>query len=205
MRVTLGSRKPFALKWVIEVLVQLTMTAWLVLEAGLLIRDRMRGKGRAARDQGTLWLNIVIITTAVVGAGLLTGAVKVVGPWEFGSTGLSAAGLLVMWAGLAVRIWAIVVLGNSFRMTVEVDTSQRVVDSGPYRWVRHPSYTGIVLLMAGLGLVYGNVPALAILLVLPAGVLIHRIFVEEAVLTEVIGRAYADYAARTKRLVPGLW
>jgi protein-S-isoprenylcysteine O-methyltransferase Ste14 len=42
-------------------------------------------------------------------------------------------------------------------------------------------------------------------LVLPAGVLIHRIFVEEAVLTEVIGRAYADYAARTKRLVPGLW
>ena len=52
---------------------------------------------------------------------------------------------------------------------------------------------------------YGNVPALAILLVLPAGVLIHRIFVEEAVLTEVIGRAYADYAARTKRLVPGLW
>jgi protein-S-isoprenylcysteine O-methyltransferase Ste14 len=52
-------------------------------------------------------------------------------------------------------------------------------------WVRHPSYTGIVLLMAG--------------------VLIHRIFVEEAVLTEVTGRAYADYAARTKRLVPGLW
>ena len=79
---------------------------------------------------------------------LKTGAVKNAGPWEFGSTGLSAAGL---------------------------------------------------------GLVYGNVPALAILLVLPAGVLIHRIFVEEAVLTEVTGRAYADYAARTKRLVPGLW
>jgi protein-S-isoprenylcysteine O-methyltransferase Ste14 len=125
---------------VIEVVVQLTMTAWLVLEAGLLIRDRVRGKGSAAQDQGTLWLNIVIITVAVAGAGLL----------------------------------------------------------------RHPS-TGIVLLMAGLGLVYGNVPALAILLVVPAGVLIHRIFVEEAVLTEMIGGAYADYAARTKRLVPGLW
>ena len=59
--------------------------------------------------------------------------------------------------------------------------------------------------MAGLSLVYGDWPALAILLVLPAGVLIHRIFVEEAVLAEVIGRAYTDYAARTKRLVPGLW
>ena len=185
--------------------VQLTMTAWLLLEAGLLIRDRIRGKGSAARDRGTLWLNIVIITAAVVAAGLVTGAVKHDGPWEFGSTGLSAAGLLVMWAGLAVRIWAILVLGNSFRTTVEVDTGQHVVDSGPYRWVRHPSYTGIVLLMIGLGLVYGNWPALAILLVLPAGVLIRRIFVEEAVLTEVIGRSYADYAPHTKRLVPGLW
>jgi protein-S-isoprenylcysteine O-methyltransferase Ste14 len=140
------------------VLVQLTMTAWPVLEAGLLIRDRIRGKGSAARDHGTLWLNMVIITAAVVAAGLLTGAVGNAGPWEFGSTGLSAVGLLVMWTGLAVRIWAIAVLGNSFRTTVEVDTSQRVVDSGPYRWVRHPSYTGIVLLLAGLGLVYGNVP-----------------------------------------------
>jgi protein-S-isoprenylcysteine O-methyltransferase Ste14 len=98
-----------------------------------------------------------------------------------------------------------VVLGRSFRVTVEVDTGQQVVDRGPYRRVRHPSYTGILILLAGLSLVYGNWPALVILLVLPAGVLIHRIFVEEAVLTEVIGRAYMDYATRTKRLVPGLW
>jgi len=184
------------------VIVQWTVTAWLALEAGLVIRDRVRGKGSFARDRGTLWLNIIIITVALSAAGTLAASLK--NPaWQFGPTGL--AGPIVMWAGLVVRIWAIVVLGRSFRMTVEVDTGQRVVDSGPYRWVRHPSYTGILLLMAGLGLVYGNWPALAILLVLPAGVLIYRIFVEEAVLTEVTGRAYADYAARTKRLVPGVW
>ena len=138
-------------------------------------------------------------------AGILTGELKNAAAWQFGSAGLIVAGLLVMWTGLAVRIWAIVVLGKSFWTTVEVDAGQKVVDSGPYRWVRHPSYTGILLLMVGLSLVYGNWPALAILLVLPVGVLIHRIFVEEAVLTEVMGRAYTDYAARTKRLVPGLW
>ena len=186
-------------------MVQLTMAAWLALEAGLVIRDRVRGKGSAARDQGTLWLNIIIIAAAVGAAGMLSGAFSNAAAWQFGSAGLAVAGLIVMWAGLVVRIWAIVVLGGSFRTTVEVDTGQKVVDSGPYRWVRHPSYTGIVLLMAGLGLVYGNWPALAVLLVLPTGVLIYRIFVEEAALTEVIGRAYTDYAARTKRLVPGLW
>ena len=62
--------------------------------------------------------------------------------WQFGSTALSVAGPIVMWTGLVVRIWAIVVLGQSFRTTVEVDTGQKVVESGPYRWVRHPSYTG---------------------------------------------------------------
>lgn len=181
---------------------QWTITAWLALEAGLIIRDRVRGKGSFARDRGTLFLNIVIITVALGAAGTLTAALKN-SAWQFGPTGL--AGPIVMWAGLAVRVWAIVVLGRSFRTTVEVDAGQQVVDRGPYRWVRHPSYTGILLLMAGLSLVYGNWPALAVLLVLPAGVLIHRIFVEEAALTEVIGRAYTDYAARTKRLVPGVW
>jgi protein-S-isoprenylcysteine O-methyltransferase Ste14 len=190
---------------VIEVGVQLTIAAWLALEAGLVIRDRVRGKGGSARDRGTFWLNIVVIAAAVGAAGWLTSVLGNSAGWKFGSAGLSVVGLLVMWAGLAVRIWAIVVLGKSFRMTVEVDTGQKVVDSGPYRWVRHPSYTGILLLMAGLSLVYGNWPALAILLVLPTAVLIHRVLVEEAVLTDVMGRAYTDYAAHTKRLVPGVW
>jgi len=197
-----GSTNQPCAEWVITVVVQWTVAAWLALEAGLIIRDRVRGKGRLARDRGTLWLNIIVITVALGVAGTLTSSVRN-SAWQFGSTGL--AGPIVMWAGLAVRVWAIAVLGRSFRTTVEVDAGQRVVDRGPYRWVRHPSYTGILLLMTGLSLVYGNWPALAVLLVLPAGVLIHRILVEEAVLTEVIGRAYTDYAARTKRLVPGVW
>jgi protein-S-isoprenylcysteine O-methyltransferase Ste14 len=189
---------------VVEVVVEMTIAAWLALETGLLIRDRVRGKGSTAQDKGTLWLNIVLLVVAVTAAGVIAGPLHASG-WHFGSKGLSAAGLVIMWTGLAVRLWAIVVLGRSFRMTVEVDADQKVVDNGPYRWVRHPSYTGILLLMVGLGLVYGNWPALAILLVLPVGVLIHRIFVEEAVLTSVMGQAYTDYSARTKRLVPGLW
>ena len=76
--------------------VQLTIAAWLALEAGLLIRDRVRGKGGSARDRGTFWLNIVIITAAVVAAGRLTGVVGNSAAWHFGSAGLSEAGLLVM-------------------------------------------------------------------------------------------------------------
>jgi hypothetical protein len=77
---------------VITVVVQLTMTAWLAPGAGPLIGDRVRGKGSTARDQGTLWLNIVI-TAAVVTAGTLTGVVKNAAAWQFGSAGLSVAGI----------------------------------------------------------------------------------------------------------------
>jgi protein-S-isoprenylcysteine O-methyltransferase Ste14 len=189
---------------VIEVIAQETIAVWLALEIGLLVRDWIRVKGSPARDKGTVWLNFLFIAVAVSVAGALSGSLRHTA-WYFGSTELSVVGLLLMWAGLAIRIWAIVVLGRSFRMTVEVDADQKVVDSGPYRWVRHPSYSGILLLMVGLGLYYGDWPALLILLVLPAGTLIHRIGVEEAVLAEVMGRPYADYAARTKRLVPKLW
>jgi hypothetical protein len=78
---------------VIKVVVQLTITAWLALGAGLLIRDRVRGKGSTAPDQGTLWLNIVIITAAAVAAGTLTGVVKSAAAWQFGSAGLRVAGI----------------------------------------------------------------------------------------------------------------
>jgi protein-S-isoprenylcysteine O-methyltransferase Ste14 len=197
-----GGRRTF---WrVIEVIAQETIGVWLAFEIVLLVRDRIRGKGGLARDKGTVWLNFLLIGVAVSVAGPLSGALRHTS-WYFGSTGLSTAGLLLMWAGLAIRIWAIVVLGRYFRMTVEVDADQRVVETGPYRWVRHPSYSGILLLMLGLGLYDGNWLALLILLVLPTASLIYRISVEEAVLTEVMGRPYADYAARTKRLVPRLW
>src|SRR5580704_14406400 len=80
-----STRKIFALEWVINVVVQLTIAAWLTLEAGLMIRDRVRGRGSAARDRGTLWLNIIIITAAVVAAGILTHVLQNAAAWQFGS------------------------------------------------------------------------------------------------------------------------
>ena len=183
---------------------QLTIYIWLAFEVGLLVRDRIRGQGRSARDQGTLWLNFIILAVAVTAAGLFTGALKSDSAWQFGNLELAATGLILMWTGLVIRIWAIIVLGRSFRMTVEVDAGQRLTDRGPYRWVRHPSYSGILLLLGGLGLAYGNWAALAILLVLPRradppdlrrGGRAHR----------GDGPPVLDYIVHTKRLLPGLW
>jgi hypothetical protein len=68
----------------------------------------------------------------------------------------AVAGVVVIWAGLAVRIWAVLTLAGSFSTFIQVNTDQTVVTRGPYRWVRHPSYTGLLLIALGFGLSAGN-------------------------------------------------
>lgn len=80
-----------------------------------------------------------------------------------------------------------------------------MIDRGPYRWVRHPSCTGVLLLTTGLGLAAGNWGSLLIAVALPVFALSRRIDVEERALVEAVGRPYEIYRAGTKRLVPGLW
>jgi protein-S-isoprenylcysteine O-methyltransferase Ste14 len=63
-----------------------------------------------------------------------------------------AAGLVLMWAGIALRQWAVTVLGRFFTVDVRVQPDQTVVEAGPYRYVRHPSYSGMIITFLGLAL-----------------------------------------------------
>lgn len=116
-----------------------------------------------------------------------------------------AAGLTVMWAGLAFRQWSIAALGRFFTMDVQIHEDHRVVDRGPYRWLRHPSYTGGLAIVIGLGLAEGSWLSLAVACLIPLAAYLLRIHVEERALLEELGEEYAAYARRTARLVPGLY
>jgi protein-S-isoprenylcysteine O-methyltransferase Ste14 len=183
------------------VALQLTLAGWAVFELALRVRERLAGKGSVARDRGTRALIAVTlgaaIALAVVTASRSTGP-RIAGPYR-------SLGVIVVWLGLAIRVWAIAALGHAFRTTVEVDSGQAVVSTGPYRWVRHPSYSGLLLIMSGCGLAAGNWLALAVCALLPLPAVLRRIQVEEAELTRVLGDRYRAYQAQTKRLIPGVW
>ena len=180
---------------------QLTLAGWAALELGLRVRERLQGRGSAARDRATRVL-IAITLGAAIALAVVTASratpPRIPGPYR-------AAGLIVIWVGLAIRVWAIAALGRAFRTTVEVDPGQTVISAGPYRWVRHPSYTGLLLIATGAGLAAGNWLVLVICAVLPLPALLRRIHVEEAELTRVLGNRYRVYQAKTKRLIPGIW
>jgi protein-S-isoprenylcysteine O-methyltransferase Ste14 len=183
------------------VALDLTLAAWAVLELVVRVRERLQGKGGTARDRGTRVLIVVALAVAIVFAAFTASRAsgpRIAGPYR-------AAGVTVMWLGLALRAWAIAALGGAFRTTVEVDPGQAVVASGPYRWVRHPSYGGLLLIVIGFGLASGGWVALAVCALLPLPALVRRLQVEEAELTAVLGDRYRAYQAHTRRMVPGVW
>ncbi len=96
-------------------------------------------------------------------------------------------------------------MGRFFTLEVRVADGQSVIDSGPYRLLRHPSYTGALLSFLGIGLALGNWLSVAVLVVLPAAGFVRRIAVEEQALSAQLGESYRRYAATHRRLVPGLW
>ena len=111
-----------------------------------------------------------------------------------------------MWLGLALRVWAIAALGGAFRTTIEVDPEQTVVSTGPYRWVRHPSYSGLLLMVAGFGLfTWGTGCRWRACVLVPLPALVRRIYLEEAELNRVLGEAYRTYQSDRARLIPRLW
>ena len=124
---------------------------------------------------------------------------------EWGRWPIFIVGLILMAAGIFVRQWSIFTLGRFFTAEVRVQADQPVIDVGPYRWVRHPSYTGLIIFFIGLGLALTNAISLLIVAVIPTAGLVVRIHFEERSLMAGLGEPYQQYAATHKRLFPGVW
>jgi protein-S-isoprenylcysteine O-methyltransferase Ste14 len=122
-----------------------------------------------------------------------------------GAHWLRTAGLVLLIVGLAIRWTAILTLGSTFSTNVAIHAAQTLRTTGPYRWVRHPSYTGMLIIFASIGLYERNWISLAVVLVLPTAALLYRIHVEEMALTEAFGEKYLEYSRTTRRLLPGIY
>jgi protein-S-isoprenylcysteine O-methyltransferase Ste14 len=120
-------------------------------------------------------------------------------PW------LQTAGLALLILGLAIRWTAVLTLGASFSTNVAIHAAQTLRTTGLYRWVRHPSYTGMLIIFIAIGVHQRNWISLAVVLILPSAALLYRIYVEEMALTEAFGDQYLQYCRTTKRLFPGVY
>ncbi len=112
---------------------------------------------------------------------------------------------LVLLCGSGVLSWfARRHLGRFHRDSLTVHADHELIDTGPYRLIRHPLYSATIAAFTGIGAVLGNWASLGLAL-LPTWALAHRIKVEEDMLLDALGADYAGYRNRTKRLVPWVW
>jgi protein-S-isoprenylcysteine O-methyltransferase Ste14 len=170
----------------------------------VLRRGRARSFARGRFDRGTTLLTTLSWPSIVLGA--LAARFFVDAGRLPPAGGLGFALLVVMAAGASLRWWAMHTLGEYFTRTLTVLDGQRLIETGPYRWIRHPGYLAQLLVHVPFAalLSEGWIAALGALALL-AAVYTRRIRLEEAMLAERLGRSWVDYAERTWRLVPGLY
>ncbi len=112
-------------------------------------------------------------------------------------------GLIIIVLGFVIRNWAIVKLGQFYSHTVTIKMGHRLVTDGPYRWLRHPAYTGLLLVFAGINLALGTWLGALVGLGLVFIAAVYRIHIEENTLLEFFGNEYREYMKHTWRMVPG--
>ena len=117
-------------------------------------------------------------------------------------TALFGIGVTLILLGVALRWYAIWMLGRYFTRDVAVSADQQVVQTGPYRYIRHPAYSGTFLTMLGVGLAVTNWASLVALLLCVLSGHMYRVSVEERALSQTIGQPYVDYMHGTKRFIP---
>jgi len=118
---------------------------------------------------------------------------------------MQAAGLVMILSGIVLLSWARRTIKGQFSGHLQIQKSHQLVQSGPYRYLRHPGYLGYLLLAMGLGIGYSSLVACIATFVLLLPGLVYRIKVEEGLLFAEFGDSFLQYAALRKRLIPGIW
>src|ERR1700681_3582705 len=176
---------------------------WIGSEVWLGARKRrQQSEGATDYDSGSKWW-VIGSVWASVAIGLQVAFWFPGTAIGNGRIAIFILGRFLMVAGMALRWYSIRVLGTSFTTEVFTRPGQQVIQTGPYRWVRHPSYTGGLITVLGVLVCCVNWASLPVLLVALGGYA-YRIRIEERALARDLGPAYQNYMRRTKRLIPFL-
>ncbi len=149
---------------------------------------------------------LYLALTVVTGVLLIRGSARTI-PWNRSllphtlGTGILADVLVA--AGLLIAIWARLTLGGNWSARVTLKENHELIQRGPYRVVRHPIYSGILVMILGTAILVGQVSGFVALLLCCFGFCV-KARQEEKLLTRHLP-GYAEYRSRTKALVPFIW
>lgn len=178
------------------------VTFWLAILPEIVLSVLLRsGKTALKSDKGSKLLVIGAANLAIIiafGAAIAFPGFSIRTHWR----AVFAVGIVVWWSGTLFRFYSMRILGRFFTYDVAVSPGQHVVERGPYRWIRHPSYLGSLVANIGLGMTLTNWLAMFLPVLCLAIAYTYRIAIEERALLEGLGSPYREYMRRTWRLIP---
>ncbi len=171
-----------------------------ISEVLLLILKRSKHAGaKSKKDGNSLQLLWIVITGCLVAGNVIAG-VYILIPIE--GSAFIIIGMALTIVGFIIRWIAIVQLGSMFTVDVAISSQHVLKTNGLYKLVRHPSYLGLMLIIAGIAFLTNNVLSCAVIIVPVFLALNYRISVEEKALTDEFGEQYLEYKRKVKRIVP---
>lgn len=126
-------------------------------------------------------------------------------PGGFDWDAVTTAALVMMFAGLGLRVWAVVTLGRYFTWFITVYDDHKVIRTGPFRFIRHPAYCGALFLFVGTLLFLHAWIGAALSTVFQLFAYVRRIHYEEQMMIERLGEPYRVYTREVRALMPLLW
>jgi protein-S-isoprenylcysteine O-methyltransferase Ste14 len=176
---------------------------WFASEIVTGVATRTKRSSGKVQDRGSLLLLWIVIVISLTACGWISavGSKNMFG----GAHWLKVAAVIVMVIGLGIRWTAIVTLGRSFSSNVAILDAQKIMRTGIFRLVRHPSYLGLLLVFVAVGVHSRNWIAFALAVVPTTAAVLYRIHVEEAALRAAFGDEYVAYSRETERLIPGVY
>jgi protein-S-isoprenylcysteine O-methyltransferase Ste14 len=179
---------------------QIVLALWIlseILGTAIIPLIRRGGAPVERKDRGSgLLIFATIIISIILTSYYAMNDIALLPAWVF------YPGIFLMVLGIIIRQWSMAILGRFFSGSVATQKGQFVVERGPYKYIRHPSYTGALIILIGLGLAstsWASILSLVLLFCIAYG---YRIHVEEKALMVELGEDYVEYMKRTKRLIP---
>ncbi len=181
-----------------EVIFWAAFISWVGYFAIRAVLAQLRNKTSAKKTEPNRLANLPNVALVIIFVAVWLGYARI-GPlpnWLF------YPGIALVILGTVISHWAISVLGRFYNQTVTVMSNHRLIDRGPYRLIRHPQYTGMLLGILGFALALQSWAAILLLFVGGSLLFWVRMYFEERFLLTHLGDEYARYYGKTKRLIP---
>jgi protein-S-isoprenylcysteine O-methyltransferase Ste14 len=171
-------------------------------EVFLNLRQRSKSHVINSNDKGSLWLLYGLITVGYA-LSFSIGATKT-GRIYYWNT-FFAIGMALIVIGLMIRIHSILTLKQYFTYSVAKVENHKIIETGLYKFIRHPGYLGQLIIFIGISTSISNWLSIPVMMIPVTLGYLYRIKVEEKFMIEQLGEDYLNYQERTKRIIPILY